>query len=108
MNLLKPLLSFLGLFVSVISALIVLMSAIYQPTKTQICIALFLFLIPFVVALISRKWALILFLGALPLLANLDAMVWTYGSIMVRSPLNAGLDLAAGFFIGIFTSILLV
>jgi len=107
MNLLKPLLSFLGLFVSVISALIVLMSAIYQPTKTQICITLFLFLIPFVVALMSRKWALVLFLGALPLLANLDTMVWTYGSIMVRSPLNAGLDLAAGFFIGIFASILL-
>ena len=104
MSFLKTPLSFLGLFVSVISALIVLMSAIYQPTKTQICITLLLFLIPFVVALMSRKWALVLFLGTLPLLANLDTMTLTYGSIKVRSPLNAGLELAAGFFIGIFAS----
>lgn len=104
MSFLKTPLSFLGLFVSVISALIVLMSAIYQPTKTQICITLFLFLAPLVIALVSRKWALVLFLGVLPLLANLDTMVWTYGSILVRTPLNAGLELAAGFFIGIFAS----
>lgn len=104
MSFLKTPLSFLGLFVSVISALIVLMSAIYQPTKTQICITLLLFLTPLIVALISRKWALVLFLSTLPLLANLDAMVWIYGSIMVRTPLNAGLELAAGFFIGIFAS----
>jgi O-antigen ligase len=107
MSFLKAPLSFLGLLISVISALIVLVSAIYQPTKTQICITLFLFLAPLVVALLSRKWALILFLGSLPLLANLDTMVWTYGSILVRSPLNAGLNLAAGFFIGIFVSKLL-
>lgn len=101
------LLAWFGLIVAASAALAVFANNLYQIYLHHLYFSTFLFMLAFVLAMTSRSLSLLGFIFLMPLLPAIDKQLQAFLSIQVQLLPGAGLDLVAGFFLGVLSKQLL-
>lgn len=99
----KTLLAWFGLAVATSAALVVFANNLYQINSHHLYLSTFCFMLSFALAMASRPLSLLGFIFLIPLLPTIDIQLQAFLGIQVQSQPGAGLDLAAGFFLGVLT-----
>lgn len=100
-------LAWFGLAVATSSALAVFANNLHQINSHHLYLSTFFFILSFIFAMASRSLSLLGFIFLIPLLPTIDIQLQAFLGIQVQSQPGAGLDLTAGFFLGVLSKHLL-
>ena len=96
----KLALSLSGLALSLVASLAVFANNWLAMAEPQLVITVFYFVLAFVLGVLPGTWGLIVFVFLVPMSPNLHGQINALFGFSIQAQANAGIDLAAGFFLG--------